>query len=147
MLGTTLHGTRFNSRTGRLLLCKEIRFVRATRLALLRQARKAKQPKKGCIGKSVTANLLAGPEQSYKPYWTVTETATETATEIVTEVTSNATDRYVKERDWSVKVLGQCFNGSRQTALMTCRFVFVDDVFISHAINHAGCFLQDISSN
>ena len=53
----------------------------------------------------------------------------------------------LKSVDRLAEVLGQSFDGSRQTAFMTCGFVFVDDVFISHAINDAGCFLQDISGS
>ena len=48
----------------------------------------------------------------------------------------------IAPRERGVFCLGERFNRSGQTALVASRFVLVDDVFISHAVDHACCFLQ-----
>ena len=45
-------------------------------------------------------------------------------------------------RERGIFCLGERFDCSGQTALVASGFVFVDDVFISHAVDHACCFLQ-----
>ena len=48
----------------------------------------------------------------------------------------------IAPRERGVLCLGERFDRSGQTALVASRFVLVDDVFISHAVDHACCFLQ-----
>ena len=115
---------------------------------------KNKAARMGCMCISLNAMLLARPEQSYEPDQAFTRDGlskvarhSAVCVKAPTEIATATADHYVKNVNQLVWVLGQCFYSSRQTAFVARCFVFVDDVFISHAINHAGCFLQDISSN
>ena len=48
----------------------------------------------------------------------------------------------IAPRERGIFCLSERFDRSGQTALVASGFVFVDDVFISHAVDHACCFLQ-----